>query len=38
MEMTLNKAVAPLPVERSPGYWTTVCRGCCATSSPCWPR
>jgi peptide/nickel transport system permease protein len=25
MEMTLNKAVAPLP-ERSPGYWTTVCR------------
>ena len=26
MEMTLNKAVAPLPVERSPGYWTTVCR------------
>ena len=26
MEMTLNKAVAPLPVERSPGYLTTVCR------------
>ena len=26
MEMTLNNAVAPLPVERSPGYWATVGR------------
>ena len=26
MEMTLNKAVVPLPVERSPGYWATVGR------------
>ena len=26
MEMTMNKAVAALPVERSPGYWTTVGR------------
>ncbi|MWL87121.1 ABC transporter permease [Cupriavidus sp. SW-Y-13] len=26
MEMTLNKGVAALPVERSPGYWNTVGR------------
>ncbi|WP_454763740.1 ABC transporter permease [Cupriavidus campinensis] len=26
MEMTLDKAAAPLPVERSPGYWATVGR------------
>ncbi|MDT6962702.1 MULTISPECIES: ABC transporter permease [unclassified Cupriavidus] len=26
MELTLNKGAAPLPVERSPGYWRTVGR------------
>ncbi|SOZ38962.1 ABC transporter permease [Cupriavidus neocaledonicus] len=26
MEMTLNKSVAPLVIERSPGYWATVVR------------
>ena len=26
MQIALNKAVAPLPVARSPGYWATVGR------------
>ncbi|TDF67361.1 ABC transporter permease [Cupriavidus sp. L7L] len=26
MEMTLNKSVAPLAIEHSPGYWATVAR------------